>query len=176
MSLPTPATKVRGPGSAIRLRGWRRSVRNLFVRDHPDSGAAVELKARSLAEMRRWGEASRLFERVGALTPSGDRAWSLAPLHQERWSDALPRDRQFVVSMSPAPAEFRRTEFDQRFGLGKPRPCHTQRGNTSQASSATGRLPTRWHSFLVTDAASPCLSRPPSRPATWCPHDARPTA
>lgn len=44
--------------------------------------------------------------------------------------------------------------------------CHTQRGTTSQASAATGRLSTRWHSYLVTDAASPCLSQPPTRPAT----------
>src|SRR5207302_38002 len=53
----------------------------------------------------------------------------------------------------------------------------TRRGTTAQASAATCRLPTRWHSYLVTDSASPCLSRPPACAACdVCPHHARPTA
>ena len=37
---------------------------------------------------------------------------------RQRAAHTPPRDRQFVASMSPAPAEFRRTEFDRQFGLG----------------------------------------------------------
>ena len=40
--------------------------------------------------LKRWSDASQLFERTGVLTPAGERAWSLALLHQQRWSEAQP--------------------------------------------------------------------------------------
>lgn len=66
------------------------SEANAFLRDHPDHGQAQELKGRALAGLKRWGEALQLFERVGVVTPAGERAWSLALLHQQRWSEAQP--------------------------------------------------------------------------------------
>jgi tetratricopeptide (TPR) repeat protein len=63
---------------------------NSFLRDHPGHGKAQELKGRALVGLKRWREASQLFERVGIVTSAGERAWSLALLHQQRWSEAQP--------------------------------------------------------------------------------------
>ena len=70
---------------------------------------------------------------------------------RQRAAHTPPRDRQFVASMSPAPAEFRRTEFDRRFDLRKPRTCHTRRGTTSQAA-ADDVVPARLTPDGVSDA------------------------
>lgn len=78
--------------AAIQARDFQQALRNAdaFLRDHPHNGRAQELKARALAGLHRWTEAIQLFEFVGTATSEGERAWSIALLHQGRWSDAQP--------------------------------------------------------------------------------------
>ncbi len=66
------------------------ALANSYLRDHPGHGQAQELKGRALVGSKRWSEASQLFEWVGVVTPAGERAWSLALLHQQRWGEAQP--------------------------------------------------------------------------------------
>jgi hypothetical protein len=70
-----------------------------------------------------------------------------------------------------------RAERDRPLGLGKPRKMPRCEGQSVAAAPRQGGCPTRWHSFLMTDAAT---TRPVAasyrRPATPCPHYAGPTA
>lgn len=63
---------------------------NSFLREHPNHGRVQELKARALVGLQRWNEAVQLLEQVGVATTEGERAWSVALLHQNRWSEAQP--------------------------------------------------------------------------------------
>lgn len=83
---------VRQIDAALQQRDYQQVIvlANDFLREHPDHGRTYELKARALVGLRRWGDATELFERVGVMSAEGERAWSLALLHQQRWTEALP--------------------------------------------------------------------------------------
>src|SRR5213078_2730388 len=66
------------------------ALANAYLASFPDRSRALELKARALAGLARWPEAARVFDKIGAEQPAGQRAWSLSLLHTQRWSEALP--------------------------------------------------------------------------------------
>ena len=87
-----------------------------------------------------------------------------------------PHDRQFVAALSPAPAEYRRTEFDRRFGLAKPRSATRRGAPHRKHRPRQDGLPTLWHSRprdrrgCTPPVAAACAA------CDVCPHHARPTA
>lgn len=63
---------------------------NQYLESFPTRSKALSQKARALAGLERWSEATRLFDRIGADSIAARRAWSLALVHEERWTEALP--------------------------------------------------------------------------------------
>lgn len=65
-----------------------------------------------------------------------------------------PDSRHKFAGSGAIPAIYWRTEFDQLLGLGQPKSHRHFEGQNVAAFAATGRASTRWHSYLVTYAAS----------------------
>jgi tetratricopeptide (TPR) repeat protein len=63
---------------------------NSYLAVSPERIQVLDQKARALAGLQRWSEAARLFEQIGPVSVSSQRAFSQVLLHQERWSEALP--------------------------------------------------------------------------------------
>lgn len=61
-----------------------------FLREHPQHGRALSLRARVLVSLNQPARAIDLFERVGAPEAEDMHAWAKALLQLERWSEALP--------------------------------------------------------------------------------------
>lgn len=77
---------------ALARRDFDQALRlaNSYLEAFPNRSEALIQKARALAGLSRWSEASRLFDAVGTDSIAGQRAWVQALLHEERWSEALP--------------------------------------------------------------------------------------
>lgn len=102
---------------------------NIYLKSFPSSSEALTQKARALAGLARWSEAARLFDRIGADTASGQRAWSQALMHEERWSEALP----LLVRLSGLSPD----DSDLLYGLAT---CQSKLGYIDEALSVAERL------------------------------------
>jgi len=74
-----------------------------------------------------------------------------------------------LADRSPGAAASRRqwrTKCDPQHGLRKPKSATRRGAARRRPSPRQAGIPTRWDSYLVTDAASARLSRPLSRPTT----------
>jgi tetratricopeptide (TPR) repeat protein len=83
--LATVARFLEEPGEADRAL----EAAEAFLARHPAHDRGRALKARALAELGRWDEASQIFSEVGANSPEESRAWATALVHQRRFSEAL---------------------------------------------------------------------------------------
>lgn len=63
---------------------------NGFLRDHPEHGHAGTLRGRIFVALGRWIEGVAEFERCGAATTDELHSLSVALLHLEQWTHALP--------------------------------------------------------------------------------------
>ncbi|MBX3442714.1 MAG: tetratricopeptide repeat protein [Planctomyces sp.] len=63
---------------------------NRFLREHPQHGRGLALKARTLSASGQVDAAIDLYERVGAADPKDLHALAQALLHRQQWSAALP--------------------------------------------------------------------------------------
>lgn len=83
---------LRGIESSIARKNFDQalSLSDAYLREFPDRSRALQLKAQALTGLERWGDAARIFERVGGDDPESQRAWSQTLLHLKHWSEALP--------------------------------------------------------------------------------------
>lgn len=83
---------LRGIESSLAQKDFARALEqaDVYLREFPARSRALQLKARALAGLERWGDAAQIFEAVGGDDPESQRAWSLALLHLKHWSEALP--------------------------------------------------------------------------------------
>ncbi len=71
-----------------------------FLRDFPENGRAIALKARALVHQGNAPEAVRLFDQVGAASPDEIRDCAKAFLMLQRWLQALPL-LEYLYSINP---------------------------------------------------------------------------
>ena len=116
---------------SLNARDFPQALRlvNGYLREHSGRTRALDLKARALVGLQRWQEVTRVYDRIGTDTAEGQRAWSQALLHQQRWTAALPL-LQHLHELAPCDPDI----------LHELAACHGQLGDFDEAIECAARL------------------------------------
>lgn len=102
---------------------------NAYLARYPGNGRALSLKARALAELGRWEEASQIFSRISVQSPEELQAWAIALVHRQHWNDAMPLLAR-LLELSP----------DDPLALRHITTCQFQLGQADAALDSAARL------------------------------------
>ena len=118
-------------GQLERPDGAQRALEaaDAFLARNPASDRALALKARALAGLGRWDEASQIFSQVGVRSPQEMRSWATALVHERRFSEAMPLLERLLESEPDDPAALRQVVA-----------CRFQMGLTAAALESAERL------------------------------------
>ncbi len=100
-----------------------------FLRDHPDHGPGIALKARALVQLGRAGEAIQLFDKAGAASTEDMRAYTTACLMLEQWVQASPV-LEYLLRLDPDDADL----------LHEVAACRAKLGRFAEAVEAASRF------------------------------------
>ena len=95
---------------------------NAFLARHPSSRRALSLKARALADLGRWDDASQIFSQISVESPEEIQAWATVLVNRQRWSDALPLLAR-LLELNPNDPFALRHVTTCRFRLGQAGPA-----------------------------------------------------